>query len=64
LWDNVIPYLVDLGYPIVVPDLLGYGGTSKPSDPQAYNSKDMAKDLIDILDNEGYRYAISVRHDW
>jgi pimeloyl-ACP methyl ester carboxylesterase len=38
--------------------------TSKPSDPQAYNSKDMAKDLIDILDNEGYRYAISVGHDW
>jgi pimeloyl-ACP methyl ester carboxylesterase len=64
LWNNTIPYLADLGYPIIAPDLLGYGGSSKPSDPRAYNSKDMSQDLIDILDNEGYRYAISVGHDW
>ncbi len=50
LWD-VIPDLVDR-YPIVVADLLEYGGTSKPSNAQVYISKDMFKDLIKILDME------------
>jgi pimeloyl-ACP methyl ester carboxylesterase len=64
LWANIIPYLRDLGHTIVIPDLLGYGETSKPSDPQLYNFKAMAQDMMEILDNEKQRKIISVGHDW
>jgi len=64
VWIPVIPYLIDTGHTIIVPDLLGYGQTSKPSDAQLYNSGAMAKDMMEILDNENQPYVISVGHDW
>lgn len=64
LWAAVLPYLLELDFPIVVPDLLGYNGTSKPTDAQAYNSKGMADDLAEILDHETIKHVISVGHDW
>jgi len=64
LWSSVLPYLLKLPFPIIVPDLLGYNGTSKPVDTQAYNSKGMADDLAEILDSEGIKHCISIGHDW
>jgi soluble epoxide hydrolase/lipid-phosphate phosphatase len=64
LWVKVIPYLLELPYSILAPDLLGYNGTSKPTDPSLYNSKDMSNDLIEILDHEKIQKIISVGHDW
>lgn len=64
LWQKIVPYLEKLGYPLFVPDLLGYAGTDKPSDPALYNSRDMTKDIVDILDHEGIRSIISTGHDW
>lgn len=64
LWIGVLPYLLELDFPIVMPDLLGYNGTSKPTDTQAYNSKGMADDLAEVLDHEKIKYVISVGHDW
>ncbi len=59
-----MPGLTDLGFPIVVPDLLGYDGTSKPTDFQAYNSKGMSDDVYELLDSEGFDKIIPVGHDW
>jgi soluble epoxide hydrolase / lipid-phosphate phosphatase len=64
MWEKVVPYLQRLPYPLLIPDLLGYSGTSKPLDPALYNSKDMAQDLCEILDNEGIKNIISTGHDW
>lgn len=64
LWAPVLPYLLELSYPILAPDLLGYGGTSKPADPQTYNSKGMTTDLIEIIDHEKIQNIVSVGHDW
>jgi pimeloyl-ACP methyl ester carboxylesterase len=64
LWAAIMPYLIPLGFPIIVPDLLGYGESSKPKDYEHYKLKDMSDDLIDILDKEGYQHVISVGHDW
>lgn len=64
LWQAVVPYLQKLDYPLFIPDLLGYAGTDKPSDPSLYNSRDMTKDIIEILDHEGIRSIISTGHDW
>jgi soluble epoxide hydrolase/lipid-phosphate phosphatase len=64
LWAKVIPYLQKTGYPLLIPDLLGYAGTDKPSDAALYNSRDISKDLIEIADHEGIRSIVSAGHDW
>ncbi|EME40034.1 hypothetical protein DOTSEDRAFT_91337 [Dothistroma septosporum NZE10] len=64
LWQFIAPRFVELGYKVVVPDLLGYGGTSKPTDPEAYVWAEQARDLIEILDHEGVRKIVSIGHDW
>jgi len=51
------------GYGLIVPDMLGYGGTSKPTNP-AFYSNGLARDLVDILDAEGIKQAIFIGHDW
>jgi len=64
LWEKVISYFLDLPYPILAPDLLGYGGTSKPMDAKMYNTKAMAKDLSELLDHEGIGKIVSIGHDF
>lgn len=46
-----------------MPDLLGHGGTSKPTDPTAYAYHLMVKDMIEILDAEGIESLIPLGHD-
>ncbi|KAL4874702.1 Alpha/Beta hydrolase protein [Aspergillus karnatakaensis] len=64
LWSRLLPSLLPTGYPLLIPDLLGYGDTSKPLTPEAYNSKSMATDLINILDHENITKIIPIGHDW
>ncbi|RYP05077.1 hypothetical protein DL764_004038 [Monosporascus ibericus] len=62
LWNGIASKLGQ--YRLIVPDLLGYSGTSKPTDPAAYSFRGLAQDLIEILDAEGIKKVISVGHDW
>jgi soluble epoxide hydrolase/lipid-phosphate phosphatase len=64
VWAKVLPYLLGLPFGIIIPDLLGYNGTSKPADASLYNSKDMANDIAEILDHEKIPNIVSVGHDW
>lgn len=64
LYAGILPCLLDLGHPIIVPDCLGYGGTSKPTDYHAYSLKAMANDMHELLDQEGVETLIPVGHDW
>lgn len=64
LYADIIPALLNLSHPILVPDLLGYDGSSKPTDLKAYNSKGVADDLYDIIDAEGFDKIIPAGHDW
>jgi len=63
-WSEQVRTLNSLGYGCIVPDLLGYGGTSKPLETEAYNSEGLSQDISDILDAEGVSKAILVGHDW
>lgn len=63
-WAFVIPYILSLGLRILVPDLLGYGGTSKPWDVSAFSADAMTKDLAEILTFENVSSVIPVGHDW
>ncbi|KAM5343918.1 hypothetical protein ACJ41O_012455 [Fusarium nematophilum] len=63
-WAALIPYLLTLGLRILVPDLLGYGGTSKPWDVSYFRSDAMASDLAEILSAENVSSVIPIGHDW
>ncbi|KDQ31472.1 hypothetical protein PLEOSDRAFT_1102436 [Pleurotus ostreatus PC15] len=63
-WRHQVTYFSKLGYGLIVPDMLGYGGTSKPTEVEAYTNSGTSKDLIDVLDAEGVTKCIAIGHDW
>lgn len=63
-WRHQIRFFSEKGYGVVAPDLLGYGGTDKPSEPEAYRQKKMADEVVEILDEEGIEKVLGVSHDW
>lgn len=63
-WRHQAAFFSARGFGVIVPDLLGYGGTAKPDAPAEYIPSKMVRDLLDILDNEGIEKVISIGHDW
>lgn len=53
MWAGAIPTFLNLPYPFIVLDLLGFGGSSKPIDVKLYNYKNQAQSIAQILDVEG-----------
>jgi pimeloyl-ACP methyl ester carboxylesterase len=51
---------------VLAPNLLGYGGTDKPTDVAAYAKSLMSADIIAIMDKEGITgtNVYAVHHDW
>jgi pimeloyl-ACP methyl ester carboxylesterase len=64
LWRHQVPALAVAGYQLIVPDLRGYGHSSKPADVDAYGLLHLAGDVIGILDLLGIERAHIVGHDW
>ncbi|KIW04638.1 uncharacterized protein PV09_04384 [Verruconis gallopava] len=64
LWEKMSVYLRELPFNLIIPDLLGYGGTDKPADPTQYRHDLVSKDLTEILDVEKVSKVIVVGHDW
>ncbi|KAH9216490.1 Alpha/Beta hydrolase protein [Leptodontidium sp. 2 PMI_412] len=64
-WRHQTTYFSSLGYGILAPDLLGYGGTSKPLTLSSYVGKSMASEIISIIDHEKITGPIiAIGHDW
>jgi pimeloyl-ACP methyl ester carboxylesterase len=63
-WNRQINYFQPKGYGILAPDMLGFGGTSRPTDVEYFRMSGMAADIIEILDNEKLGKVIGVAHDW
>lgn len=67
-WRHQVAFFEARGYDVIAPDMLGYGGTDKPTDTESYGSTGLARDIIDILDKEKVGFegnrAIAVGHDW
>jgi len=63
MWSQIASHLSS--YRLIIPDMLGYAGTSKPSsDPSLYRYKLLTQDLVDILDAESVSRVVSIGHDW
>ncbi|KAG7093273.1 hypothetical protein E1B28_006956 [Marasmius oreades] len=63
-WRHQVSFFKGRGYGLIVPNLLGYGGSSKPTDPAEYRQSLMSKDLVEILDKEGVEKVVAIGHDW
>ncbi|TKA74572.1 hypothetical protein B0A55_06306 [Friedmanniomyces simplex] len=64
LWQYMLQHLAQLKLKIVIPDLLGYGGTSKPTQPELYDHRLIAQDVSEILDAEHIDKVIPIGHDF
>ncbi|KAL6301146.1 Alpha/Beta hydrolase protein [Sparassis latifolia] len=65
-WRHQVPFFRAHGFTVIVPDMLGYGGTDKPTEVEKYKFSGMAADMIDILDAENVApgRAVAIGHDW
>lgn len=63
-WRKQIPHFSNLGYGLIVPDLLGYGGTDKPKEVEAYKLRKISEEVVGILDIHKIEQVIGVGHDW
>lgn len=59
-----VDYFTPKGYGVLVPDLLGYGGTSQPVDVHKYSMTKMAREIVEVLDHEGIPSVVGISHDW
>jgi haloacetate dehalogenase len=65
-WHVVAPRLVQAGMTVVVPDLRGYGDSSKPvstKDHATYSKRSMAADQVALMDRLGYSAFFVAGHD-
>lgn len=64
MWEMALPHFTQK-YPFIVLDLLGFGGSSKPTEWNRYNYKQQADSIAQILDSEGVQdNVIPLGHDW
>jgi soluble epoxide hydrolase/lipid-phosphate phosphatase len=63
-WHKLVSHFRPLGYGLLVPDALGYGGSSRPTDAGAYRMSLQTRDLVEILDHEALGRVVAVGHDW
>ncbi|KAI9068461.1 alpha/beta-hydrolase [Trametes sanguinea] len=63
-WRYQIKPWVELGYRVVVPDMLGYGGTDKPQDEAEYTPRKICNDIAALMDLLQLQKAVIIGHDW
>lgn len=65
IWKHQIKYFQERRFSVIVPDLLGFGGTSKPKEVGAYRTSLICQDLIELLDAENVHdnQVIAIGHD-
>lgn len=63
-WYHQLAALAGHGFRAAAPDLRGYGGSSAPTDPGAYDLLHAVGDVVDLLQALGARRALVAGHDW
>ena len=64
LYRHFIPPLLEAGYRVIVPDLLGAGRSDKPDRAEAYKIRRHAERTEQLLESLDLRDATLVPHDW
>lgn len=63
-WRHQIDYFSARGYKVAALDVRGYGGSDKPHEIAAYTLRNLASDLVAVIDELGGGSAILFGHDW
>ncbi len=63
-WRHQLPFLADLGWHAVAPDMRGYGGSSRPRGRTAYRAAHMVEDAAALFDVLGAKERLLIGHDW
>lgn len=64
-WRHQIAPLVDAGYRVAVPDVLGYGESDAPQETERYAMEHLTSDMASIIEElSNGRGAVVVGHDW
>ncbi len=63
-WRHQIPYLVEKGYRVWIPDQRGYNISDKPKDIKSYNLDQLAADINGLIEATGREKVYLVGHDW
>ncbi|KAL7769011.1 hypothetical protein ACKLNR_000395 [Fusarium oxysporum f. sp. zingiberi] len=65
-WRYQVPYLMSLGFRVIVPDMVGYGGTDAPESLEEYTYKSLSADINELarkyVGEDGQ--IILGGHDW
>jgi haloalkane dehalogenase len=64
MFRRTIPVLADAGLRVIVPDLIGFGRSDKPSQPDDYSYDSHVRWLTELVTALGLRDAVLVGHDW
>lgn len=65
MWHKVAPALAGR-FTVICPDLRGYGGSFKPqatADHAAYAKREMAEDMVEVMEHLGHRRFFVAGHD-
>ena len=64
LYRDVIPLLVEAGYRVIVPDMVGFGLSEKPTREHAHSLDAHASNLLALIRQLGLTKLTMVCHDW
>ncbi|WGL64486.1 alpha/beta hydrolase [Pseudomonas sp. CW003PS] len=63
-WNPQIEALAAAGYRVFAPEMRGYGASSAPADPTAYDLLTLCGDIQAAMDKLGQHEVAVVGHDW
>jgi len=63
-WRWQMDHFAALGFKVAALDVRGYGGSSKPREVAAYSLRQLASDVVAVIDHFGAAPAILFGHDW
>ena len=61
-WRKQIPFLAELGYEVVAPDLRGYNESDKPR--TGYDIPTLLRDIVGLIRGLGHEKAVIEGHEW
>lgn len=63
-WRHQVPLLTELGYEVWVPNLRGYGRSSRPRGVSDYAIEALMDDVAGLIDAAGKSEVVLIAHDW
>lgn len=63
-WRHQLPFLAELGFHVIAPDMRGYGRSSVYDYHEAYCQEEIVTDMKELFDSFAVDNALWIGHDW